>query len=74
MCKSISPAAFAYPNGIVNLLGRSRELGELDGERGHRQVGSGLGCLSDVGRVRVFSQTGRAGWCFPGCYFEVNEG
>src|SRR4051794_4570421 len=24
--------------------------------------------------LRVCSQTGRAGQCFPGCYFEVNEG
>jgi hypothetical protein len=23
---------------------------------------------------RVCSQMGRAGRCFPGCYFEVNEG
>jgi hypothetical protein len=24
--------------------------------------------------LRICSQTGRAGRCFPGCYFEVNEG
>ena len=26
------------------------------------------------GELRVCSQRGRAGRCFPGCYFEVNEG
>jgi hypothetical protein len=25
-------------------------------------------------QVSVCSQTGRAGRCWPGCYFEVNEG
>ena len=24
--------------------------------------------------LRICSQTGRAGRCFPGCYFEVNRG
>jgi hypothetical protein len=27
-----------------------------------------------INRLRICSQTGRAGRCFPGCYFEVNEG
>jgi hypothetical protein len=30
--------------------------------------------VPDFSTLRVCSQTGRAGRCFPGCYFEVNGG
>jgi CBS domain-containing protein len=56
--------------GAVLVLDSS---GDIHGILSERDIVNGLsGQGADA--LRVCSQTGHAGRCFPGCYFEVNGG
>jgi hypothetical protein len=71
------------------LIARNRQGGRKQGQSsiGNFEVCPGInglhvsqGWLEYLGAkdmrvvLKVCLQTGRAGRCFPGCYFEVNEG